>query len=83
MKKDLIVLLVFSFAIIFASMVCIIQVNQTRLLYDKPLIDQTGSFYLCRVSYGKNHYFVACFDTPEELASFTRLGTAYTAKAGK
>ena len=78
MQKESLVLLVFAVILIVATTVSVYQARQERLRYDKPLVDKTGDFYLCRVFYGNGHYFVACFDSPEELEAFTKLGITYT-----
>lgn len=74
-KRDGIVLLIFAAAIIFASSAILARLKAEEFRIGKPLIDQTGDFYVLEVQYGDGHYFVACFDKPEELASFTKLGS--------
>lgn len=73
-KKEIVILVIFSLVIVAAMAMSVYQAEQTKLRYDKPLMDKTGGFYLCRVFFGDGHYFVACFDSLEQVQAFMKLG---------
>ncbi len=80
-KADLIVLVLFSIAVIIAGISAYISAKATELRFGQPLIDKHGEIFVLTVEYGDGHYFVACFDKAEELQAFAALGNVYT-KAG-
>lgn len=77
-KADFIVLILFSLAVGIAGVSAYVQAKATELRFGKPLVDKNGSVYVLTVEYGAGHYFVACFDTVEELQAFAKLRTIYT-----
>ena len=77
-KADLIVLILFSLAVAIAAVSTIVHAKATELKFGKPMVDRNGSFYVLQVEYGAGHYFVACFDKPEEMQAFAKLGSVYT-----
>lgn len=74
-KRDACVLTLFALAIIFASCVILADEKTPEFRVGKPMYDEVGGFYVLEVYYDRDHYFVACFDKPEELSSFASLKT--------
>ena len=77
-KADLIVLVLFSITALAVGIISLVQAKATELRFGQPLIDKHGEIFVLTVEYGAGHYFVACFDKPEELQAFTELGNVYT-----
>lgn len=68
-------LYVFMVVLALAAIMQLVNISSTVLRMGKPLVSPDGAIYVVQVAYGNERYFAACFDSPEQLASFARLGS--------
>lgn len=66
---------VFVAVLAIAAVAQLVTISSTVLRMGKPLVSPDGEIYVVQVAYGNERYFAACFDSPDQLASFVRLGS--------